>query len=233
MPATSFTSGDPQRIPSALDLVRPGGPPARVITPLEIYVLAFGAERGWREVLGNYPARVEHIGGQAMIGGVGAANVVDLGRDLVQVAPFVVDELGRIDFKTMSVRMRMRAARGVDGAGPRIVDLRGTQPTEAELAEIAADPEVVGIFLSHTDPEDANRPSWRVLLKSPQVIRMRRKRKVSLRLRKHRLTEDDLQAGREPRTYRDLTTILIVAVKLMSPFSSLATAAARIVRGDS
>lgn len=233
MTAISFTSGDPSHIASELDLVRPGGPPARVITPSEIHCIAFGAERTWRDLLGNYSARVEHVGGQAMIGGIAHANVVELARDLAKVAPSVVDERGRVTLRTMRVRICTRRALGIDGAGPRILDLRGTQPTDADLAAFASDRNLVGIFLSHTDPEDIGRTSWRVIFKPPEIIRLQRKRKVSIRLTKHRITEDDLAAGYESRASRSWTTILHIAVKLIAPLTSLATAAIRIVRGDS
>lgn len=170
--------------PSPKELVRPGSPPARVITPPHLRLLALDTEDSPEDVLSNYMSRAMHLLGEVLIGGIGAATVADLTADRQMVAGFETDDVGSI-----SISITARAKQLVDGAGIPLMDFRGVTPTAEELAAMISDRRIVGALLSHIDQEDEARPSWRVLLKPAELRRLDRLRLVdiSVKPRKRRI----------------------------------------------
>ena len=160
-----FSHGDP-RTESASDLVRPGTPPARVITPLQIHILRFWNEPSAEEVLANYASRAMHLAGETLIGGIAAASVADLAGDRAHVAPTASQDL-----YSLTISITSKAKSTIAGAGIRLIDLRGTKPTKRQLAEMVSDRTVSGALVSH-DATDADRPSWRIYLKPGAIRRL-------------------------------------------------------------
>lgn len=164
-------------LPSPAELVRPGSPPMRVITPGTVHLLALWNEASPRDVMSNYASRAIHLHGEVLIGGIAAETVADLALDRQQVADFVDD-----DVASMTISITARATNLTDGAGIRLVDFRRVTPTSEQLAEMIADRSVVGALLSHSRKVDEARPSWRLVLKPEEIRRRERLDLVELTL---------------------------------------------------
>lgn len=201
--------------PSPTDLVRPGSPPERLITPAEIHVLALENERDADDLLSNFASRAMHIAGEVLIGGIAAATASDLALDRQFVAEFV-DK----DVASLTITITYQATNLVDGAGLRLVDFRLMTPTAEQLAAMIRDKTVAGALLSHTSEADEARPSWRVLLKPAAIRHRKRLGLIELKLKPRkggitaRLTSLELTARQLAQLTVALTALATAIVAL-------------------
>ena len=188
MPLISSASSGGPVAQNPLDLLRPGSPPPHVITVPEVCVLRLLGEDCPEQLLTNLPQRSKQIHDQTTIGCLATSNPLDLGRDRATVAPFLKDKPS-MSTPLCTLRVTRLAQKLVDGAGMRIVDFRGQQPTSEELAEFLADPLIVGVYLSH--PE-AGRLAWILLLKPEPVRLLQERRLIQLDMRTARFARRQL-----------------------------------------